>query len=73
MMADNNKAIKDGFKVMEKTTKDSAKQINRDLNNAFDISKTIVKFNKDIDRAMEQAKEVLEVLVMILDVNLMPH
>ena len=56
MMTDNNKVIKDGFKVMEKTTKDSAKQINRDLNNAFDISKTMVKFNRDIDRAMEQAK-----------------
>ena len=56
MMTDNNKVIKDGFKVMEKTTKDSAKQINRDLNNAFDISKTMVKFNRDIDRAMGQAK-----------------
>lgn len=56
MMADNNKVIKDGFKIMEKTTKDSAKQINRDLNNAFDIDKTLVKFNKSIDRSMEQAK-----------------
>ena len=56
MMTDNNKVIKDGFKIMEKTTKDSAKQINRDLNNAFDIDKTLVKFNKSIDRSMEQAK-----------------
>jgi phage-related protein len=56
MMADNNKVIKDGFKIMEKTTKDSAKQINRDLNDAFDIDKTLVKFNKSIDRSMEQAK-----------------
>ena len=56
MMTDNNKVIKDGFKVMEKTAKDSAKQINRNLNNAFDINKTMVKFNRDIDRAMEQAK-----------------
>lgn len=56
MMSDNNKVIKDGFKVMEKTTKDSAKQINKDLTRAFDIDKTLVKFNKNIDRSMEQAK-----------------
>jgi tetratricopeptide (TPR) repeat protein len=56
MMADNNKVIKDGFKIMEKTTKTSAKQINKDLNDAFDIDKTLVKFNKSIDRSMEQAK-----------------
>ena len=56
MMSDNNKVIKDGFKVMEKTTKTSAKQINKDLNDAFDIDKTLVKFNKSIDHSMEQAK-----------------
>lgn len=56
MMTDNNKVIKDGFKIMEKTTKTSTKQINKDLNDAFDIDKTLVKFNKNIDRSMEQAK-----------------
>ena len=71
MMSDNNKAIKRGLDEISRTTKysmkklhkdttkevdDMSKDIHKSLTKAFDIDKTMVKFNKDIDRSMEQAK-----------------
>lgn len=71
MMSDNNKAIKRGLDEISRTTKysmkklhkdttkevdDMSKDINKSLTEAFDIDKTLVKFNKDINRSMEQAK-----------------
>ena len=69
MMADNNKAIKRGLDEISRTTKYSMKKLHKDtikevddmsedihksLTRAFDIDLT--KFNKNIDRSMEQAK-----------------
>ena len=71
MMADNNKAIKRGLDEISRTTKysmkklhkdttkevdDMSKDIHKSLTKAFDMDKTMAKFNKDIDRSMEQAK-----------------
>ena len=71
MMADNNKAIKRGLDEIRRTTKYSIKQMRKDtteeiddmskdihksLTKAFDIDKAMVKFNKNIDSSMAQAK-----------------
>ena len=71
MMSDNNKAIKRGLDEISRTTKysmkklhkdttkevdDMSKDINKSLVKAFDIDKTLVKFNKNIDSSMAQAK-----------------